>query len=233
MSIKSLRIYILINAILMGLGLALHFFNTCFPSFVTMGFILKNSSLTSFLLVITSKKLWISTRHNAISSTQFLFEIFRFSLTESILFALLYSGRDVSPEYSMTVILIRLKYFVVKSFIYELVFDFIYYWIHRLLHKFPTLYKYIHKKHHNYNKPTIESTFHENIFENLIANVFPSTFTIFLLKTFLDIHFAPSEFCCLSVYKTFVEISGHCGRDLRNSSSFPQFIWLPKLLGIH
>jgi sterol desaturase/sphingolipid hydroxylase (fatty acid hydroxylase superfamily) len=33
------------------------------------------------------------------------------------------------------------------------------------------------------------------------------------------------------VYKIFIEISGHCGKNI-NSCSFPQFVWLPKLFKI-
>jgi sterol desaturase/sphingolipid hydroxylase (fatty acid hydroxylase superfamily) len=34
------------------------------------------------------------------------------------------------------------------------------------------------------------------------------------------------------IYKIFLEISGHTNKKLFPNGSFPQFIWLPKLLNI-
>lgn len=34
------------------------------------------------------------------------------------------------------------------------------------------------------------------------------------------------------VYKNFIEISGHSGKILYPTTSFPQFMWLPKWLNI-
>lgn len=37
--------------------------------------------------------------------------------------------------------------------------------------------------------------------------------------------------CLMLVYKTFIEVSGHTGKQVK-SSSFPLCIWLPRIFGI-
>ena len=232
MMFKYFRNYFIMNALLFGLGLALSSFNTSYPSFVVLGFIGKNILLSYFLLFITQKKEWISTpRNDSISHSHFIFEIAKFSITESWIYLLYYSNDDMNPSLTFELLHSISMHFIWKSFLYETIFDFMYYWNHRSLHSFPFLYKHIHKTHHYHQKPTIKATFHESLMENILANVLPSALAVFILKYLFHIHVSSIEFCCLSVYKSFVEISGHCGKQLGSSSSFPQLIWLPKLLG--
>ncbi len=40
------------------------------------------------------------------------------------------------------------------------------------------------------------------------------------------------EFYLITVYKIFIEIAGHTGKISKPTCSFPQFIWLPKMLNI-
>ena len=229
---KYLRNYVIINALLFGIGLALSSFLFTFPSFSILGFIAKNTLLSYFLIFITQSKAWISTpRRDSIPHSQFIFEITRFSITESWIYMLYYSDHNMNSSLTFEMVYFTLTHFVWKSFLYESIFDFIYYWNHRSLHSFPFLYRHIHKTHHHHHKPTIKTTFHESFLENIFSNVLPSAAAIFILKYFLFVHISCTEFCCLSVYKSFVEISGHCGKHLGSSSSFPQLIWLPKLLG--
>jgi len=45
-------------------------------------------------------------------------------------------------------------------------------------------------------------------------------------------NFSLFEYVMLSVYKQYTELAGHSGKKLSPSSSFPQCVWLPKILNI-
>ena len=116
--------------------------------------------------------------------------------------------------------------FIGKSFIFEIIFDFFHYWTHRIAHH-RYLYKYSHKKHHEYNKNTnIITTFHQDFFDLLFTNVLPMYLTSQIIP------FTQLQYCIFLVYKTFIEIGGHLGKESTGLICFPQFVWLPKLFNI-
>ena len=41
-----------------------------------------------------------------------------------------------------------------------------------------------------------------------------------------------TQFSFMVIYKNFVEISGHCGKQLHPTSSFSQCMWVPKMMNI-
>lgn len=107
--------------------------------------------------------------------------------------------------------------FVPKSLIVELVMDFFHYWTHRLAHRIKWLYRWAHAGHHSHDDPTPFSNYEQTVTDIVLTNMFPvfmalyigPTLTIWQLHLFLT-------------YKTYVEIGGHCGVQLK-SGSFPQF----------
>lgn len=128
--------------------------------------------------------------------------------------------------------IINLYYFIPLSFTFEIIFDFFHYFSHRLLHENKFLYKNIHKIHHKFQYPCAITTFYQHPIDILLANSLPTIFAFYLTNTyFYDNQINSLEYHLLMNYKVLVEISGHCGK-ITNTSSFSQFIWLPKILGI-
>jgi lathosterol oxidase len=116
-------------------------------------------------------------------------------------------------------------YFIPVSFAFEIIFDFFHYIGHRLVHH-KYLYKYIHKKHHKFKHPIAITTFYQDPFDLLITNSIPTVLTLLIFPV------STVQFHFIVVYKSFIEIGGHTGTISYPSCSFPQFIWLPKILHI-
>jgi len=128
-------------------------------------------------------------------------------------------------------ILYDLLLFIPVSFLFEIIFDFFHYWSHRIIHNNAFLYKNIHNKHHHYIYPTTILTFYQDPFDLILTNSIPFLLTIRILSC-MYINISMFTLSMLVVYKSYIEISGHTGKKLYPSGSFPQFIWLPKLFGI-
>jgi sterol desaturase/sphingolipid hydroxylase (fatty acid hydroxylase superfamily) len=121
--------------------------------------------------------------------------------------------------------LMELVYFIPYSFLFEIVFDFFHYLTHRLVHT-KYVYKYIHKTHHLSNSnTTVLTTFHQDPLDLLLTNLLPMYVTSRILP------FTTLQYFVFLMYKTFIEISGHLGKDI-SACSFSQFVWLPRILNI-
>jgi sterol desaturase/sphingolipid hydroxylase (fatty acid hydroxylase superfamily) len=120
----------------------------------------------------------------------------------------------------------EIMYFIPLSFLFEAIFDFFHYFTHRLLHD-KYLYKFAHKKHHKFKHPIAITTFYQDPVDLIITNSMPTILSILVTPqlTYSMFHF-------IVVYKNFIEISGHSGKILYPTTSFPQFMWLPKWLNI-
>jgi sterol desaturase/sphingolipid hydroxylase (fatty acid hydroxylase superfamily) len=116
--------------------------------------------------------------------------------------------------------------FIPFSFIFEIIFDFFHYINHRLLHS-KYLYRYCHKIHHKFKHPISITSYYQDPIDLIITNSIPTILALSLTK-----NISYRQFNMLLVYKTFIEIGGHCGKYSYPTSSFTQFIWLPKLLQI-
>lgn len=130
-------------------------------------------------------------------------------------------------EFTDRKIIYDLLLFVPISFIFEVIYDFMHYWIHRLFHYNKLLYKYIHKKHHIKTNTTYLDTYYQNPIDVILSNSIPFCLTLYILG-----NVSYFQFILLVVYKTAVEIAGHTGKKTFPTSSFPQFPWLVKYLGI-
>jgi sterol desaturase/sphingolipid hydroxylase (fatty acid hydroxylase superfamily) len=143
------------------------------------------------------------------------------SLVETLSFAI------VIYYYSTTnfTIIHDLILFIPRSFAFELILDFCHYWTHRILHTYPTLYTIIHKKHHEDHLINVNTSYNHTVADYLITNTMP---------LIISAYFVPSTVYFYNLvfwYKSFVEFSGHTGKP-NSAGSFPQFIWIPKMLGI-
>jgi sterol desaturase/sphingolipid hydroxylase (fatty acid hydroxylase superfamily) len=130
-----------------------------------------------------------------------------------------------------THILYDLLLFIPTSFIFEIIFDFFHYWTHRMIHMNTFLYKNIHKKHHINIYPTTILAFYQDPFDLILTNSIPFLLTLIIVSS---IHIPISIFTLnmIVIYKSYIEISGHCGKKLYPSGSFPQYIWLPRFFDI-
>lgn len=117
--------------------------------------------------------------------------------------------------------------FVPYSFVFEVIFDFFHYWSHRLLHQVPFLYKNVHKHHHAHPYPISIIAFYQSPLDLFLTNCLP-TFATFLLLPGAS-HWT---LALLFTHKTHIEICGHTGKHVGRTSSFHQFIWLPRVLGM-
>ncbi len=115
--------------------------------------------------------------------------------------------------------------FLPRSFAFELVFDFGHYMTHRIAHSIPWIYQSIHKEHHQDILISPLTTYHQNAVDLLFTNTLP----LLLASTFIP---TSTFFICVMMwYKTILEVGGHLGK-VTKANSFPQCIWLPRLLKI-
>jgi sterol desaturase/sphingolipid hydroxylase (fatty acid hydroxylase superfamily) len=122
-------------------------------------------------------------------------------------------------------------YFIPISFLYEIIFDFFHYWTHRFVHAYPKLYQKTHKLHHKHISLIPIITFMQDPIDLLITNLIPTILTICILQQ-ANINISMFTYVWILMYKSYIEIAGHSGIQHTKSCSFPQFIWLPKLLNI-
>jgi sterol desaturase/sphingolipid hydroxylase (fatty acid hydroxylase superfamily) len=73
--------------------------------------------------------------------------------------------------------------------------------------------------------------FYQDPLDLLLTNSLPTFCTFVLLKS-IGIRWTPFEYSIMSIYKMFIEISGHVGKRLYPVPSFVQCIWLPQWLHI-
>lgn len=116
--------------------------------------------------------------------------------------------------------------FIAQSFMFEVFFDFAHYGVHKFLHSNATLYQLIHKTHHEYKNPTAWTAFHIHPIDLVMSYSFPLVFATLMIT--------PSKltFLLFTTYLTHQEIGGHLGKKMYPTSSFMQFVWLPRILHI-
>lgn len=117
-------------------------------------------------------------------------------------------------------------YWIPLCFLFEVVFDFFHYIAHRVLHH-PLLYRHFHKTHHRFEHPIAINTFYQDPIDLLLSNSLPTMITLSIIPQISYL-----EWNIMLIYKNFIEIAGHSGKSSFPVSSFPQFMWLPKILGI-
>ncbi len=156
---------------------------------------------------------------------EFLLRMLMASFIEAITFHVIFKLDLLQKRFDWTESLA----FVPLSFIFELIFDFFHYWSHRALHAWPQLYILFHKSHHKFHHPNAMTTFYQNPIDLLLSNSIPTLLALFFVTRCFNISWF--SFLLMVMYKTFIEISGHTGKE-EKTSSFVQFIWLPRWLGI-
>lgn len=232
MSIKSIIKFIFTNGVLFGLS-ALHFMILTQCNFLIriVSFVLRNILLVKFMdyiLDIYRKKNNIINPVIPIESYkyEFKFNLIRTSILEYIAYEIIQFLFPFSI-FNWTEIL----YFIIVSFLYEVIFDFFHYWTHRLAHYVPCIYKKSHKLHHKNIGLSPIITFVQEPFDLILTNMFPIAMTLIIFNI-SKIYLSLFIYVCIMTYKSYVEIAGHAPIIKTKSCAFPQFIWLPKMLGI-
>lgn len=241
-SINSLKKFFIINTFLYTLSYlqynTLYFF-VSFKShisshlfFINLIFLIRNFFILQFINYGTKNKKIIHDPYTTIinysnKKPHFYFFITTFIEALSHLFLIThFKFRTKIFKYFFTSYLS----FIPISFLYELVFDFFHYITHYYSHSNKILYRYFHKKHHEFIIIKSIHAFYQHPIDLLITNIIPHFLSLYIINSFLPISYY--QLNLISIYKIYIEISGHTGKKTSPTCSFPQFVWLPKLLGI-
>uniref|UniRef100_M4B1L0 Fatty acid hydroxylase domain-containing protein n=1 Tax=Hyaloperonospora arabidopsidis (strain Emoy2) TaxID=559515 RepID=M4B1L0_HYAAE len=122
--------------------------------------------------------------------------------------------------------LVEFATFVPKSLLFEVTFDFFHFAMHWTCHYIPWLYKNVHKRHHLHLHPCPLSTYAQDGVDLILTNVMP-----FCLAWSLGFLLSGLQLHMLFAYKTYVEVAGHSGLDIKGVS-FPQMPLLNNVTGI-
>ncbi|GLD91767.1 hypothetical protein PINS_up000300 [Pythium insidiosum] len=106
--------------------------------------------------------------------------------------------------------------FVPKSLVFEIVFDFFHFVAHWTCHQISWLYQHVHKRHHWHLHPCALSTYEQDGVDLILTNVLP-----FIAASRLSPALSPLALHLMFAYKTYVEVAGHSGLEVKGFS-FPQ-----------
>lgn len=232
MSFASAIKYILTNGLLMFLGVIHHVLLTQYNFIIRLlSFIFKNVllvSIVNFILKIYRKREGIENSEAPTEAYrhEFKLDLLKISCLEFAAYEFLIHMFPFSLSNWSDML-----YFIPISFLYEILFDFFHYWTHRFAHSIPYIYKNTHKLHHRNIALLPIITFVQDPFDLFLTNLMPILLTLTIIFG-LGINVSMLTYVCIMMYKSYIEIAGHAPIENTKSCSFPQFIWLPKLLGI-
>jgi sterol desaturase/sphingolipid hydroxylase (fatty acid hydroxylase superfamily) len=220
-SLKSLKNFIVINSSLIITSLVQHFFvsNDIIPQYISN--LTKNYLLINMIEYSIENKNKISDLNNPIVINQAHQNILSSTIIETLT---CYVIKNYFVNQSDT---INILLFIPKTFLFEFIFDIFHYCAHRLEHQNKFLYQNFHKKHHNYNNINSYVTFCQSPIDLILSNSLPQIATLFIMPKFSSL-----EYTLIKMYLSYGEIGGHNGHYTYPTSSFSQFIWLPKFLNI-
>ena len=235
---KSMLTFFNVNSTLISISLVKYTIyvatnsTNSFAHFLIMYFtyIFRNYFMMYVLTNATKHKPYLSIENakNA-SNYQLKSHLYVFSTTffDTLINLFIYT-QLIHQAFSIINILFSILYFIPMSFLFEIILDFFHYWSHRMLHLNKHLYKNTHKTHHQHANPIFINAYYFSPFDLILSISLPMMLTIIILPYKLSLF----EFCMISVYKQYTELAGHSGKMLAPASSFPQCIWLPRLLQI-
>jgi sterol desaturase/sphingolipid hydroxylase (fatty acid hydroxylase superfamily) len=204
-SYKSFNIFIYVNLFLLSLSYLTHFYNY----YIITSFV-RNCALTLFIYHGTKNKKEISKQPKKSYYTQDYLYLVSSSVLQSSSELFIKVGFNVNGL------------FLLRLLLFEILLDLFHYTFHRFSHV--QFYKF-HKTHHHHNHPSVLNTFYHHPVDLILLECIPTLISFYLIP------FSKLETSIVLVYKSFIEISGHSGKQVK-SGSFPLCIWLPKFLGI-
>jgi sterol desaturase/sphingolipid hydroxylase (fatty acid hydroxylase superfamily) len=233
---KSLKLYAFLNIIYLLFGFiqyksiilshTTNLIQNCIIA--TIIYLIKNYFLIHFIDYISKSKMRINSNESNIPKENYKYEFHTYvvlntiveSVSHTILLPKIINIEIVNNIY------FDLLYFIPLSFVYEIIYDFLFYSMHRMLHSM-CVYKYLHKLHHTFKHPNSITTYYQNPIDWLLATTIPTIMPLFILP-----YVSFFQFNLIIVYKTSLEIGGHCGKKIYPTGSFAQFPWLVKYLNI-
>ena len=232
---KSLKNFIFINGILLYLGICqqilVSYFENQFLS-VFWIFVCRNYLLLHLVDIGTWNKPRIHEENmpTEIYKGEFHVNVLSATCVEALTYIFVESSSLSSSSSSLSSsssssygMIYDIFFFIPVSFAFEICFDFFHYIGHRMLHH-TYVYKFMHKKHHKFQHPISITTFYQHPMDLLITNTMPTILSLYLLgfgsSSSSSSYISYNQFHCMILYKNFVEISGHCGRDLYPVCSF-------------
>lgn len=225
MKYKSIQLFALINILLFSFGsLEYYLISTLLNPYLFLygSMLFKNGTMAYAIDFVNNDKPYILSRsESSLSYLRCLQTIAIVSLIDLFSFYLAITYFSYTATISFNDIVLWIPH----SFLFEITFDFFHYWMHRLCHTNKFLYKYIHSEHHSNSQISVYTTFEQHPVDLLLTNTIPILASCFLVPS--STYFIVLFFW----YKSFLEISGHLGKD-NKGLSFPQFAWLPKYLDI-
>jgi sterol desaturase/sphingolipid hydroxylase (fatty acid hydroxylase superfamily) len=117
---------------------------------------------------------------------------------------------------SMSSFLMEFLFFIPESLVFEIIFDFFHYVAHWICHKVKWIYMHVHKRHHFHLHPCPLSTYEQDGIDLCLTNVLP-----LILGISIGFQFSTLQLHLLFAYKTYVEVAGHSGLEIKGFS-FPQ-----------
>jgi len=221
---KQLFIFTIINSFLIGSSLFLYWSSTLYDNLLYLYFLYLSKTYALSIMTKYSQinKKYITPRKENYTVSSIL-NVFSSVFIETVTHIIV----PYFIEFTDRKIIYDLILFIPMSFIFEIIYDFMHYVIHRLFHYNNFLYKYIHKKHHVKTNVTYLDTYYQNQIDIILSTSIPFCLSLMILG-----NISYFQFILLVVYKTAVEIAGHTGKKTYPTSSFPQFPWLVKYLGI-
>jgi len=217
---KSIRVYLTLNGALVLTSYLYYKVLQTNIIYLTLFTIARNQGMSKLIEFTTSDKP-ISNSNYVYPEGEFIIHLVQASAIESIT-SYMIVPLNQNPNY-----LYIAAAFIPMSLIFNIIFDFFFYWGHRALHLAHSPWHKIHH-HHIHLKPSI--TFYQDPIDILLTISLPFLLTSQIVQTVYPL--CSFEIALLVTYKIFVELSGHSGHASNPASSFPQFFWLPKLLGI-
>lgn len=240
---KSIKNCIIINTVVSSLGYVKSFlynFNffiySAFEVISTIGMVsymskINKPSIKSITTNIKNTKNNIENNTTIVTETsndcvnyQNVLEIMGITTIKCITHSLLITYNQ--NTYSSSLSLLSIVLFVGESFAFEILFDFIHYSVHKLFHDSPLLYKLLHKKHHEHKNPTAWTTFHIHPLDLILSYSAPLFIATFIVCP------TQNNFFIYTTYLTHQEIGGHLGKKMYPTSSFMQFVWLPRTFNV-
>jgi len=232
-SYKSFKNFIIVNTFLLSMGFTQHnilikikynyIVDFCIILFI---FLIRNYSIIKFIDKGVLDKQSINKDISLMPREEFKNEFDYYVLSTTTVETITHLCINNNFIYSDRSVYLDIILFIPISFIFEITFDFFHYLTHRLLHS-KYLYKYCHKIHHKFKHPISIISYYQDPLDLIITNFVPTILALSLTK-----NISYRQFNILLMYKMFIEVSGHCGKYVYPTSSFSQFIWLPKLLQI-
>jgi sterol desaturase/sphingolipid hydroxylase (fatty acid hydroxylase superfamily) len=235
---KSMLTFLNVNSTLISISLVKYIiyvstnstnsFNHFLIMYVT--YIFRNYCMMYLLTNATIHKPYLSIG-NAMNASNYQLKshLYVFSTTffDTLINLFIYN-QLIHQAFSMINFLNSILYFIPMSFLFEIILDFFHYWSHRMLHLNKHLYRNTHKTHHQHANPIFINAYYFSPLDLILSISIPMMLTIIILPYNLSLF----EFLMISVYKQYTELAGHSGKILAPASSFPQCIWLPRLLQI-